>query len=704
MARITRPQRPTTGLVGFRPKARILQLLGDELIGSPRLAVFELVKNAYDADAKNVVVKLEHLNTNRARIIVKDDGVGMSADTIRNIWLTPASDHRRKQREAGTRSALGRLPLGEKGLGRFAVHKLGEHIRLVTRQQGAREVVVDLDWREILNSDFLDEVRVPVTERAPVRFVGGRHGTRIRITQLRAEWTRGEIRDLHRSLTSIADPTGGPSDFRVKLLLPGNESIVEDLPDPAKILELALWEFSFTFDGTKIDWKYKFKPYGGIKVEPADLAGSEPLLRSRDKKKVVADASLIEGIGPVSGSFHVFDRDRETWNLMPQKAIVSGYLKNNGGVRVYRDGVRVYNYGEPDDDWLGLDLRRVNTPTRNISRNIILGRINVGLEGSRQLREKTNREGFVENDTFDRLKEIVLSALSLFEGKRKGHKDALRAALAGVKEPVARSIDTPVAQLRSELSKRNLPTLVALVDEINREYAQLREIMLNAGNAGLQLSLIFHELERGVRGLVDAISRHETIDELGERTRYLKDLLEGFATLLKKEPTRKQSLVKIAREAMFLNQTRFKHHRIWVDFPLGRGDQKDVSIRASRGLAIGGISNAIDNAIYWTRVRWPDDQADATLQRRIWVGASDEFADGPALLVADNGPGLKDNTDDLIRPFWTRRPGGMGLGLYYANLAMELSGGKLVFPDARDMDLPDYIDGAVVAFVFRGAE
>jgi len=329
MAKITRRGAEATGLVGFRPKARILQLLGDELIGSPRLAVFELVKNAYDADAKNVLVKLEHLNPQRARIVVRDDGVGMSAATIRNVWLTPASDHRRRQREVGMRSALGRLPLGEKGLGLFAVHKLGEHIRVVTRELGAQEVVVDLDWREMLNSDFLDEVRVPVTERPPVTFAGARHGTRIRITQLRAEWTRGEIRDLHRSLTSIADPTGGPSDFRVKLLLPGNEDIVEDLPDPAKILELALWEFSFVFDGANIECKYKFKPYGGIKVEPASLEGCEPLLRSRDKKKVVADTRLIEGIGPVSGSFHVFDRDRETHSIIQpgrsgSRAIVGG--------------------------------------------------------------------------------------------------------------------------------------------------------------------------------------------------------------------------------------------------------------------------------------------------------------------------------------------------------------------------------------------
>lgn len=689
--------------VSFRPKARILQLLGDELIGSARLAVFELVKNAYDADATRVIVTLEAVDSPDARIMVRDNGSGMSIKTIRGIWFTPANDHRRRQREAGTRSPLGRLPLGEKGLGRFAVHKLGERIQIVTRERGSQEVVVDLDWREMLQQDFLDEVVVPVRSRAPEVFKGSAHGTTIEISALREAWSRGAIRDLYRSLMSISDPTGGPSDFQITLKVPGDEGILENLPDPKEILNHALWEFTFSFNGNELGWTYEFRPYAGIKVEPSKKSGSEPLLRSRDQKRVVGGSAIIDGIGPVSGSFHVFDRDRETWNFLPQKQLIGDYLRSNGGVRVYRDGVRVYNYGEPDDDWLGLDLRRVNAPTGKVSRNQILGRINLDLAGSVQLREKTNREGFVENDAFERLKEIIRSAMTVFERLRKPHKDALRAVLTGAKIPLAVSIDTPVQRLKTQLATHKLERLVPIVEEISREYNQLREIMLTAGNAGLQLSLIFHELERGVRGLFDAIHKRERIEDIEERSRFLKDLLEGFATVLRKEPARKHSLAKIAREAMFLNQLRFKKHHVAIDFPLGTGKQADTTVHASLGLAIGGVSNAIDNAIYWIRVRWPDDLESGKPRRRIWVGTSEEFDDSPALIVADNGPGFADAPDDVIRPFWTRRPGGMGLGLYYANLAMELSGGKLMFPDPKDLELPAGIDGAAVAFVFKKA-
>ena len=104
----------------------MLQLLGDELIGSARLAVFELVKNAYDADANEVVVRLDLDSDQEPAITVTDDGEGMTLDVLRSVWLVPGDDHRQRQRLADRRTPRHRrLPLGEKGLGRFAVHKLG---------------------------------------------------------------------------------------------------------------------------------------------------------------------------------------------------------------------------------------------------------------------------------------------------------------------------------------------------------------------------------------------------------------------------------------------------------------------------------------------------------------------------------------------------------------------------------------------------
>ena len=162
------PEGSVAGAVSyrFRPRARVLQLLGDELIGNDRLAVFELVKNAYDADATNVRVLLDMAEGRPLRISVSDDGEGMSYDAIRSVWLAPGQDNRQKQRLAGQRTPVhGRLPLGEKGVGRFAVHKLGNRIRLTTRRRGCDECVVDIDWAELIEKPYLDEAPVTVQTR-----------------------------------------------------------------------------------------------------------------------------------------------------------------------------------------------------------------------------------------------------------------------------------------------------------------------------------------------------------------------------------------------------------------------------------------------------------------------------------------------------------------------------------------------------------
>ena len=169
----------------FRPRARLLQLLGDELIGSSRLAVFELVKNAYDADAETVRIVLENIDSSEASIVVEDDGEGMTLDTIRNIWLVPGHDHRARQRAEMRRTRRGRLPLGEKGLGRFAAHKLGNRIEVVTRADEQPECVVSIDWN-VLN---------PKSE--PFRCDGS--GLDTRADQIPRETHRNTYHDLRAS-------------------------------------------------------------------------------------------------------------------------------------------------------------------------------------------------------------------------------------------------------------------------------------------------------------------------------------------------------------------------------------------------------------------------------------------------------------------------------------------------------------------------
>ena len=708
----------------FRPRARILQLLGDELIGSPRLAVFELVKNAYDADAEVVRVVLNDIERPDASIIVQDDGDGMSLETIRDIWLVPGHDHRARQRKASKRTRLNRLPLGEKGVGRFAAHKLGNRIELVTRAADQAECLVVINWAVLIRETELSDAMVQVLAREPVVFGGTNTGTRITISELReSKWTRGEVRRLQRQITSIASPFTDRSDqFETRLEAPGCEDWLAGVPDVDVLLERAPWRFRFRFDKGRFDWEYRFQGVPGIDVPSRKLTKTgEPLLlaperdldalgidqevRSSRGRTVVANETVTKGIGPISGHFYVFDRDKAMLNRIGESQLIRNYLDENGGIRVYRDNVRVYNYGEPGDDWLGLDLRRVNTPTRNISRNIVVGAVDLDLATSAGLVEKTNREGFVENAAFRRLQRIVTAALTPLQVERKRDKDRIRKLTESGGDAEALRIRRPLQQLRAVARDSSVAAQIEpLIDKAERDYDELRDAMLRAGLSGMGLAIVFHEVEHGVRALCDLIEKGGDHDVIRVRARELARVLGGFADLLRKGKRRPYSLNNLVRRVHDINRVRFRKHQVRLHCPVLQGEAPQVTSEFVFGLALGALNNLLDNAFYWLRVRWPEEDVGPP-GRAIYMDVNVDLAEGPAVVVADTGPGFSDDPQDLTRPFFSRRPEGMGVGLYYANLVMELGDGCLAFPDAREADVPSEFDGAVLALIFpRGRQ
>ena len=699
----------------FRPRARVLQLLGDELIGSARLAVFELVKNAYDADANEVVVRLGLASARKPSITVTDDGEGMTLDVLRSVWLVPGDDHRQKQRLSDRRTPRHRrLPLGEKGLGRFAVHKLGNLITLVTRARSSDECVVKIDWNELIAKPYLDEAPVTIRVRRPRVFDGEKTGTRIRIRQLRTtDWSRGEVRRLHNQIMSICSPFEEPSGFQATLRVPGREHWIEDLPDVSEILDRAIWKFSFRIDDGRFDWIYEFRQVPGFKLDgrKVEKSGDRLKLPSRSgddriEKKVVADESHFDGIGPVTGEFYVYDRDREVRQRMPNIRLLESYLDETGGVRVYRDGIRVYNYGEFGDDWLGLDLRRVNVPTRRISRNIILGAVHLSLKESTGLVEKTNREGFVENESCLRLRRIVLGALGTLEAERQIDKERIRRLAGKSDDPTATRIEAPIRELRREIERQGgREKFDAYLARIEDHYQNMQDTLLSAGLSGLNLAVAFHEVERGVRALHHAISKRVDMKGAARQAQDLLQLLEGFMALLRRGSKKNHSGRELVGAAHRNIMLRLRHHHVKFVCPLLEEDEPGFYSRFSFGLVLGALTNLADNAFYWLRVRWPDvSMQGGGPERKLYIDLSHDFEAGPAIVVADNGPGFQgDDPGHLVRPFFTRKPEGMGLGLYYANLAMELNGGQLAFPQPGEVEIPDGLDGAAVALVFKEA-
>ena len=693
----------------------MLQLLGNELIASDRLAVFELVKNAYDADASYVTVRMDLDRPIGPMITIRDDGTGMTLDEILSVWLVPGDDHRKQQRASRIRTPKHhRLPLGEKGVGRFAVHKLGNHITVVTRAKNCDECVVEIDWDQLVQHPFLDEAPVTVKVRQPELFLESSTGTQIQVRQLRTlPWTRGEIRRLHNQITSICSPFEEVGGFDAALEVPRHEDWIGDLPDISMILDRAPWKFSFRIDAGKFDWTYEFRRVPGFNLDGRIQREIEDSLQLPDRPggvsvgrgKVIADESTTSEIGPVRGDFYVYDRDREVIRQMSDTRMLTSYLDDTGGVRIYRDGIRVYNYGEPGDDWLALDLRRVNSPTRRISRNIILGAVHLSLEESTGLIEKTNREGFVENDALRRLHDVVVGALSVLESERHVDKERVRSLGSMSEDSPGTGVEKHIAELRAALRKEGaLDKLERYVARLEREYLGMQEALLAAGMSGLNLAVIFHEVDRGVRILHRVIVEGVDPEGAARQAQELVRLLEGFSSLLKRGSKRPRSAKELLTYIRRINSLRFSHHHVDFMCPLLESDGTGFQSSFEFSLVLAALNNLIDNSFHWLKVRWPTVPPEgAPRTRRMYVGTSYDLAPGPAIVVADNGPGFHDRPELMVRPFFTRKPEGMGLGLYYASLAMELNGGQLVFPQIGEVKVPEGFDGAVVAMVFQEA-
>src|SRR5579863_9635273 len=133
--------------LSFRPRARLVSVLGEHLISDQAVGLIELVKNSYDADATEVVVELLDLGSpETTTVVVRDNGSGMTMKEIEEKWLSPAVDHKEKAKREHLKSPLGRLPIGEKGVGRFAVHQIGHSLELITRAAGQPEVYIPINW------------------------------------------------------------------------------------------------------------------------------------------------------------------------------------------------------------------------------------------------------------------------------------------------------------------------------------------------------------------------------------------------------------------------------------------------------------------------------------------------------------------------------------------------------------------------------
>ena len=364
---------PKSGLVVFRPRARLLKLIGAELISDDVVAVTELVKNAYDADATRVVIRFENVTDPGGTITVLDDGHGMDRETLLGGWMEPAASSKRGEHRKISQG--GRWMLGEKGLGRFAADKLGKALELISRRKGsAAEVRAVFDWEQFENEDaMLGEVRNHWEIRPAEELKA--QGTLLKITGLRTHWNERMFRRLTTRLARLRSPYESKNGFSI--VIESDEFPLYSGELASGFLDAAPYSVEAEFDG---ETSLEVKLNGGKAVT---TPWTGPALTC----------------GPINVRLRAFDLETEAISKLGPRVEVKGWLREWCGVSIYRDGFRVWPYGEPHDDWLRLDQRRVNNPVslpqqqpgRRLHRD--LPEAEPGAEGSDQPRGALQQPG-----------------------------------------------------------------------------------------------------------------------------------------------------------------------------------------------------------------------------------------------------------------------------------------------------------------------
>lgn len=701
----------------FKPRARLLLQLGDQLIKNESIALLELAKNAYDADASKVDIVMRHPDSmEEGTIEIEDDGFGMTPDIVENVWLEPGSNYKQEQfAEHRLTPIYQRLPIGEKGIGRFGAHKLGNLIEMTTKSANANEVFVRIDWTQFAEHRYLEEVPIRIVEREhPQHFVGGKTGTRIVIKGFRKPWERGMARNVIRAITSITSPFETMDSFKPSFQIIDKPGWFDGIITWDKVCDYSLFQFDATISGNVLtDFSYKFTPWNtmtrlrGRNVELSDSI-VENNLRITDDEENPVNLSQYN-IGAIRFKGYIFDLDTFILKMgVSDKSGFKSYLKSNGGVRVFRDGLRVYDYGEPENDWLSLDYRRFQQPTKAISNNLIVGAIDLNREKSSDLEEKTNREGFVTNDAYIAFKNAILHVIGLVETLRQTDKKKLKETYGPTpkSEPVMsllgeaqRYVDEKVldSEVKTEIKK--------YLVKIERDYKLVTDNLLKAAGAGLNMSIVIHEIEKVLYEVDKVLKAEKASDRALKLVQHLSTLVDGYADLIRRSEQTNENVINVINQALFNTEYRLYTHGIKLNKKfLENPTTKNIRCKIARNLLIGAIMNLIDNSIYWLDQKaFKELEAGESYTKQIFIDVVDDDA-FIHIVIADNGTGILLPTEEITEPFVSgkKNGAGMGLGLHIASEILNAQGGKISFPDDGEFEIPEeFNQGAKVVLSLK---
>ncbi len=398
----------------FRTNAKVESLLGRDLITNDIIAIFELVKNAYDAGAQYVKITFDNIEyplkdkdpitDHLSSISIKDDGKGMTFEEVEKYWMELGTPYKEENRESEIRvreneieKIINRRVNGEKGIGRFGVDKIGAELTLISVDRDHTEkTTVTFNWDDFDDrSKLINEV--PCLARKEVIQENDNHGTELIITRLRDQWRSKDLFKLEKELKKFISPLKfDDNDFQIELIFNyrNREPIKTNIEND-------------TFD------------YLGTYIE-ADLSVDGILNYSiYDCNDEVIDECILyneeHSFGRVITRIYYLDKADKNRFTKRMGLRTSDY----GNIRIYKDNFRVMPYGDSHNDWLEIDKKHAQGFYRTFGTRDLVGYVLLSHNDEWEnhgLKEATDRVGLIEDvKEYGELKEFLWEAIEVLE-------------------------------------------------------------------------------------------------------------------------------------------------------------------------------------------------------------------------------------------------------------------------------------------------
>jgi signal transduction histidine kinase len=716
------------GTVPFKTEGRLLQELGERLVASREVALVELIKNAYDADAASCEVRLAE---ETLRIV--DDGHGMTFDEFVGKWMRIATASKAGERVS---RKYKRQLTGAKGIGRFAVRYLGEHLTLITVAEDSKRgyktrLTASFDWPEIDKLSDLDEAKVDYTlERVTSSEMAG---TILEIHELSTSSDFTADSTLRSDVLRIVTPLQGLESGRFKLAhgdakadpgfkvrLPGDTAGSDDQVDLATLVLQNYWaKLNIELRGRDLTFEVWFASSKSPKTLELKVANSI-------SEGFVADIRFFPRRKGVFRGKGINGQTAWTW------------VRDNHGIAVVDHGFRVVPYGYRFDDWLHLDSdsthnerdwrskiarehfgiplavrqRPGDNPALYLPTNFqLVGAVFVeskpapASKAAVDLTPSMDREGFLKNRAFDELVEFVRAGIEFLAQQDKKELDRIevkeaRAATESAKDEVRKAIQfiqqspTLVARDKARITKA-YRALADRIEEVEEYDARARRSLTTMSLLGVVAGFMTHEskslvfeMEKAVKTIRSLAKKHATLgsvaSDLEQRLTSFKDQLQYSQMFL--QGVRRDEAVPLPAAAQ-IRQVLERFGGFARDHGVDVASECASDVRTpplSPAVYSGVLLNLFTNALKAV-LGASASIRDPKVSIRAWNDKKGHY-----LEVADNGvgipPGLRKRiwdplyttTSDTGNPLGS----GMGLGLTLVKEVVEQAGGRIELLEA----------------------